>query len=188
MIGIDDMTSPILLLILGIAVGALIGALAHRLFNAESTKNRRLEQQIDQLQRQHLKYQAEVSDHFSKTAELLSRLNSSYRDIFSHLAQGAERLGSESDFRSRLPYGPAGSRSNLSDPLGKGGEDRREIEPPRDYAPKDARSSGTLAEGYGFDAYGAEDSENLPDVSSSASSNSPPAAPVQGQPVSAQSR
>lgn len=129
----------------GLVIGVILGIVLHRLFHSESAKNRRLEQQIDQLQRQNVRYQAQVSEHFSKTGDLLSRLNSSYRDIFAHLVHGAERLGNDEEFRNRLPFGPvSGMKSN----------DKPAEEPatssmaaPLDYAPS---AAGTLSESYGF--------------------------------------
>ena len=46
---------------------------------------RALEREFDQ-------YRDEVSSHFVQTSELVGRLSESYRDVFDHLASGAQRL------------------------------------------------------------------------------------------------
>jgi uncharacterized membrane-anchored protein YhcB (DUF1043 family) len=149
------------MLISGLVAGIVIGAVLYRLLHTESAKNRRLEQQIDLLQRRHTQYQAEVSDHFSRTGDLLTRLNSSYRDIFTHLAQGAEKLGSDSEFRSRLPAGLTTNQSGNARNTDSAGPATGEKtpEPPLDYAPKNTSDRGTLSEEFGFPA-GSESAES----------------------------
>lgn len=140
------MESNLLWLSGGLIIGLVLGALLRHLLHSETAKNRRLEQQIDQLQRQHQRYQAQVSEHFSRTGDLLSGLNSSYRDIFSHLVLGAERLGNDDEFRSRLPFGPVSGMKKSEN--ADSNEPVESLSPPRDYAPPSKQ--GTLSENYGF--------------------------------------
>ncbi len=135
---------------IALAIGIIIGALLHKFFQTESAKSRRLESQIDQMQAQHTRYQAEVSRHFSHTAELLGRLNANYRDIFNHLAKGAEQLGSEHDFRSLATTSVEQRRYGRKDGAAQS-PDSVLMDPPRDYAPKAGpQDVGMLAEEFGF--------------------------------------
>ena len=140
------MESTIIVAGIALVIGLIGGALLHKLFQSETMKSRRLESQIDQLQLQHTHYQAEVSRHFSKTAELLGRLNGNYRDIFNHLAQGAEQLGHESEFKVM-----AGNKkhANKKD-AALASLESENMNPPRDYAPKAPEDKGMLSEGFGF--------------------------------------
>lgn len=145
----DGMESTIIVAAASLVIGLIAGALLHKIFNAGNTKSRRLESKIDQLKDRHTHYQAEVSSHFSQTANLLRRLNTNYRDIFNHLAKGAEILGNDVEFRDHA--------SNKKEPKRRKprGKDRRKlqldyVDPPRDYAPKSGpEEKGMLAEDFG---------------------------------------
>jgi hypothetical protein len=60
-----------------------------------------LESQLDQAKQARVDYEAEVSDHFAQTADLLHKLTDDYRSVYAHLADGAEQL--------------CGDRVNISD-------------------------------------------------------------------------
>ena len=141
-----------IIIVTGIAlvIGMIAGALLHKTFHAGSAKNRRLESQIDQLNDRHTHYQAEVNSHFSKTAELLGKLNADYQKVFNHLAKGAERLGSDTEFRTNVTskleqnHRPATENKALL-------AETKYADPPRDYAPKsDPEDKGMLAEDFGL--------------------------------------
>ena len=143
-----------LLFLIGIlcfALGAGLGALFIRSTQGGATRNRRLTQQLDQLQEQHERYQAEVSEHFAKTAELFGKLNSNYRDLLNHLATGSEKLSDNVEFRRNLNLPPSGYRPVSTQDYAAEQED---FEPPRDYAPKaKPNEKGTLSEDFGIDPH-----------------------------------
>ncbi|OZG70526.1 hypothetical protein BTA51_25675 [Hahella sp. CCB-MM4] len=145
------MGSTIVIAAIAFLIGTGIGILLHKLLHSESAKNRRLESQMDQLQDQHMRYQAEVTEHFTRTAEMLGRLNANYREIFNHLAVGAERLCSDTEFKS-LVASAAPSKPLRTEKLSKNERYQTELfDPPRDYAPKsNPKEKGTLAEDFGF--------------------------------------
>lgn len=127
--------------------GLALGALIHRLTSSETAKNRRLVQQLDQLQAEHERYQADVSEHFEKSAELFGRINSTYRDLITHMAASSERLAENVEFKRNLNLAPPSRQSSTMD------IDELEdiVEPPRDYAPKSKpEEKGTLAEDFGL--------------------------------------
>ncbi|MCW3147189.1 DUF1043 family protein [Stutzerimonas stutzeri] len=129
---------PIVGLIAGIAIGYLV---------ARSSAPNRTQRQVDDLQERFDTYQSEVVTHFNTTASLLRKLTNSYQDIQDHLTEGADRLALDEQTRQRLlaalhSEDHHGSRERLSSPAF--------TEPPKDYAPKEDDTPGTLHENFGF--------------------------------------
>ncbi|TVP57379.1 MAG: DUF1043 family protein [Halomonadaceae bacterium] len=146
------MDSPLIIGLIALAAGLVIGWVASRFGANKGIRQRRLAQQLDQMQTEHTRYQAEVNQHFMETADLIRRLNDSYRDVNEHLAKGASKLCSENDIRHELEQARTGSRLTHKPA-------QEAAEPPRDYAPKDdKRAKGTLAEDYGLNATESTDS------------------------------
>lgn len=132
-------------LVIGLALGWGIA----RVTGGRNVRQRRLAQQLDALQTEHTRYQAQVNEHFMETAELFRRLNDSYREVHEHLAKGASRLCTETDAREEL------EQVHRDHQLGykSQGNDESEVEPPRDYAPRNTRDdNGMLAEDFGLSA------------------------------------
>lgn len=131
--------------------GAFVGALIYRLIANEGGRSKKVEQQMDELQQKHTRYQAQVSDHFVQTAQLINRLNEDYREIHNHLARGATELCSEDNANNLLKLSTENTEEPTSEASGKI-EEIEEIyaEPPRDYAPKTNEEQGTLSEEFGL--------------------------------------
>ncbi len=55
------------------------------------------------LQKDHEQFREEVTDHFVETAQLINQLTDSYKAIFDHLSDGADRLVDPDTLRQRLP-------------------------------------------------------------------------------------
>jgi uncharacterized protein len=127
-----------------LAVGLVAGLLLGRKVQAGSpARLSELEAQIQELQRHHADYREHVSEHFSTTAELVQQMTESYRDVYQHLATGAQQLCTE-DVASKLL--PASEQAMF------GGEhDESSVEPPKDYAPKKTPGPGALSEEFGLD-------------------------------------
>lgn len=139
----------IVCLAIGVAAGLLI---ARRVDSSSPGKVEELEARIQELQRFHDDYREHVSDHFSTTADLVQQMTDSYRDVYQHLARGAQDLCSE-EIASRLL--PAAEHSHL------GAEEDASLEPPKDYAPKRANNqSGALSEDFGLDKRDLNDNNN----------------------------
>ncbi|MFT7185826.1 MAG: uncharacterized membrane-anchored protein YhcB (DUF1043 family) [Pseudohongiellaceae bacterium] len=124
-------------------LGIMVGAVCHRSFQGETSKNKRLEQKLAELQDTHSRYQAEVSEHFMDTAKAVQTLNKSYRDVHTQLAKGASKLCNDDhsdDFLS-INFSPDNTNTQTKDNT-----------PPMDYAPKDRPDAeGTLSERYGLE-------------------------------------
>lgn len=135
----------IVCLAIGVAGGLL---LARRIDNTSPGRVEELENRIQELQRFHADYREHVSEHFNTTAELVQQMTDSYRDVYQHLARGAQDLCNEDIANRLLPSADnAMFASNELDAL----------EQPKDYAPKRGNgNSGALSENFGLERKDAE--------------------------------
>lgn len=137
------MTNLILAAIAALIVGIVIGVLVGRSGQGSTLRQRRAEQQVEELRSEYIRYQAQVNEHFMESAHLLRRFNDAYRDVNQHMARGANRLCNDEEWMEELAQET--SRKRLEEVSEDG------VEPPRDYAPKtDPEASGTLAEDFGL--------------------------------------
>ncbi|OEY65187.1 YhcB family protein [Marinobacter sp. X15-166B] len=138
------MTNLILAAVAALIVGVVIGVFVGRSGQGANLRQRRTEQQIDELRNEYTRYQAQVNEHFMESAHLLRRFNDTYRDVNEHMARGANRLCNDEDWLEELDVDSPRARLE-ADP------DKTAAEPPRDYAPKsDPAEKGTLAEDFGL--------------------------------------
>lgn len=72
------------------ALGGGAGYMIARQIKDERT--RQLEQQLEQARQEMDSYRGDVNQHFLKTSLLLSKLTDNYREVYEHLATGAQRL------------------------------------------------------------------------------------------------
>ena len=141
-----SLVNLIIALIIGGAIGSLIGwysALASRGDNKRKIILE-LESQLDQARQNKVDYEAEVTEHFSRTADLLNKLTDDYRSVYTHLANGADRLCGDQISMSE----PA-----LSAPPHDATEKPQlvEVAQPLDYAPKKPDEQGQLSETFGLE-------------------------------------
>lgn len=132
--------------IAAIIAAVVIGGVLGRLFLKKDGQDRSsLRRQLDELKKQHQAYQINVTEHFSRTTDLIEELNKNYSQIQDHLSRGAEefvkpeyRLESARSGETRLEdLAP----DMAADDVHAG---------PRDYAPKAPNEEGTLSETYGL--------------------------------------
>lgn len=129
-----------------LAVGIVTGVIFASRLNASPSRIQELENQIRTLKENHNGYRDNVSDHFSMTADLVQHMTESYKEVYQHLASGAQDLCSD-DVASKLL--PAGSDavfdSTIDTDINSG------LIPPKDYAAKqDPDQKGALAEDFGL--------------------------------------
>lgn len=137
------MTNLILAAIAALVVGIVIGVLIGRSGQGSTLRQRRTEQQIEELRSEYTRYQAQVNEHFMESAHLLRRFNDAYRDVNQQMARGANRLCNDEEWLGELEQETSRAR------LEEVSEDA--VAPPRDYAPKsDPQEKGTLAEDFGL--------------------------------------
>ncbi len=75
-------------LILGVVCGLLFG----RATNAPYQEAQALKESLEQVQSEFDNYKSEVTQHFTKTAELVNSMTENYRNVHTHLAGGAQAL------------------------------------------------------------------------------------------------
>jgi len=83
-------------LLIGIAMMALWGMWRSR----QAAKSGR---SVEALEQRHRQFREEVNGHFVETAELINRMTDSYKAVFDHLSQGAERLVEDRVVQERMP-------------------------------------------------------------------------------------
>lgn len=139
-----------------LVVGAAAGYFLAGRVSASPTRITELETQLQDLQRSHARYRDEVSEHFSTTADLVQQMTDSYRDVYQHLASGAQDLCSGDVARRMLPASSDGLPGRpQSDEDGP-------VHAPRDYAPKQSPGqSGALSEGFGLEKLRESDKDYL---------------------------
>ncbi len=129
-----------------LAIGLVIGVLIAGRINASPSRIRDLENEIRQLKDSHSDYRDSVSDHFGMTAELVQHMTESYRDVYQHLASGAQDLCS-SDVANKLL--PTETDAVFEAPAS---EEVGPLAPPRDYAAKQSPDQkGALSEDFGIE-------------------------------------
>jgi len=151
-----------------LAFGVVIGVGFAGKLNASPSRIQDLENRIQQLNDTHSEYREGVSEHFGMTAELIQHMTESYREVYQHLAMGAQELCSTEVANKLLP---AGSDDVFET---REIEQNADLNPPKDYAAKeDPDQIGALAEDFGLE-------KSLPDtdaeLASTAASTSAPVA------------
>lgn len=139
------MSNLVFAFIVGGGIGGVVGW--YLALNARGDKRKvimDLESQLDQVKQDRADYEAEVSEHFSQTADLLHKLTSDYRAVYTHLADGAEQLCGD-----RISISEAALTAPAADSIDK--PHLVEVEPPLDYAPKKPDEQGQLSETFGLD-------------------------------------
>lgn len=126
-------------------LGAMIlGWLLSQLANKADTKNgSSFRRQLDDMKQEHQNYQINVTEHFSRTTELIEALNDNYQKIQQHLNDGAEQFVKPEYKLDSVRAEAALEELNDAPP--------KENLMPRDYAPKTSDQKGTLSESFGFE-------------------------------------
>ncbi|MBQ15033.1 MAG: hypothetical protein CMQ17_11635 [Gammaproteobacteria bacterium] len=144
----DEAKKAVMIWLVGIgslAVGIVVGVVFANTLNTSSSRIQELEKQIVDLQESHTDYRDNVSDHFSMTAELVQHMTESYREVYQHLATGAQDLCSNEVARKLLP---AESDTVFES---NGNEETTGLIPPKDYAAKQTPGQkGALSEDFGL--------------------------------------
>jgi uncharacterized membrane-anchored protein YhcB (DUF1043 family) len=135
----------------------VIGVLIAGRLNASPSRIRQLENEIRQLKDNHSEYRNSVSDHFSMTAELVQHMTESYRDVYQHLASGAQDLCSSDVANKLLPT----ESDAVFEPQNTG--EAGPLAPPRDYAAKQSPDQkGALSEDFGIEKTKPVNDEEIP--------------------------
>jgi uncharacterized membrane-anchored protein YhcB (DUF1043 family) len=130
-----------------LAVGVVIGVVLASRMNASPSRVQELENQIRSLKESHGEYRDNVSDHFSMTAELVQHMTQSYREVYQHLATGAQDLCPSEVANKLLP-----TNSDAVFETTPAEEETSGLNPPKDYVAKqDPEQKGALSEDFGLE-------------------------------------
>jgi uncharacterized protein len=141
-----------------LAVGIVIGVVMASRMNTSPSRVQELENQIRGLKENHNEYRENVSDHFSMTAELVHHMTESYREVYQHLATGAQDLCPREVASKMLPTDTDAVFETSTQE-----EETSGLIPPKDYAAKQGpEQKGALAEDFGIEKTKPLESEELP--------------------------
>jgi uncharacterized protein len=129
-----------------LTVGVIIGVVFSSRLNSSASRVQELQSQIRDLKDNHHTYRDNVSDHFSMTADLVQHMTESYREVYQHLATGAQDLCSNEVASKLLPAGSDAAFDSSEEFEATGS-----LNPPKDYAAKqDPKQKGALSEKFGI--------------------------------------
>ena len=130
-----------------LAVGVVVGVLFASKLNIGSSRVQELESQVRTLKENHNEYRDSVSDHFSMTAELVQHMTESYKEVYQHLASGAQDLCSSEVAGKLLPTETDAVFETNDTP-----EEANSLIAPKDYATKQSpQQKGALSEEFGLE-------------------------------------
>lgn len=114
--------------IIALIVGGAVGAAAVWMFAVR----RAGPLSVSEMKRENERFREEVNAHFVQSAELINELTDSYKKVFDHLSDGADRLVDSEAVRERMPQ------------VGHSEVRLRHIGAPKDYraSTQASRSSG----------------------------------------------
>ena len=87
-------------LIIGLLLGLIIGGAGAWYWRGKNDP----ESALRDLREQNESLRRDVADHFVHTADLVNSLTDSYKEVFDHLRDGAERLVDQDTLKERLSY------------------------------------------------------------------------------------
>lgn len=141
----NEMTQLIIVGLGMLIAGGIIGLAIGRYQSPNTRAKKEMEERLEKTQAQMNEYQRQVADHFAETANLVHNMNQSYKKVHEHLADSALKLTNPEISRQILEAANNGplleAELKLSD---------TEVEPPRDWAPKNPGDKGTLSEDFGL--------------------------------------
>ena len=148
-----------------LALGVVLGVVFSKRTGGNSNRIKELESQIIAIEERHKQYRGDVSEHFGVTSELVQQMTQSYRDVYQHLAMGAQDLCTSEVANKMLPVG--------SDAVFEAAAPKEEaigFTPPKDYAAKaNPDQKGALSEDFGLAKTKLEDKPVEPETGSSIS-------------------
>ena len=139
--------------LIGFIIGLIAGVISYKLLRSDEAKVKSLEEQLEKVQSEFESYKDNVHSHFNNSAQLLTTLTESYREVYRHMAAGAQALCPEY-ISDQLSHSARAQESLTRDSFAEPSEEAtgEEFNPPRDYAVKSSPDQkGNLSEDYGLD-------------------------------------
>lgn len=82
----------ILIIIVGLIVFAGLGIFVGTRISSDKRRIRELEEDLSRTKKELEQYRSKVNNHFQKTSELFSKMTSTYKAVYMHLAEGSQEL------------------------------------------------------------------------------------------------
>lgn len=158
----DLLTTPWLIALFTFFIGIGAGIYIHRSKYSENNQTGKLQDELQSLEQEFDQYKSSVSEHFSKTSELVNGLTENYVKVYQHLAEGSQALTNTDQVSLTLGQDEQQLVSviNKIEDAGSNTADNADMEEPRDYAPKpnNGEAEGTLSEAFSIktDKHGPE--------------------------------
>lgn len=160
---LNQMTQLIIVGLGMLVAGGVIGLAIGRYQSPNTRAKKEMEDRLEKNQQQMNDYQRQVSEHFAETAKLVQTMNQSYKNVHEHLADSALKLTNPDISRQILDAANNGPLLETELKLSES-----DVNPPRDWAPKNPGDKGTLREDFGLNESSDEQSsneQNNPDAS-----------------------
>ena len=129
-----------------LAVGIVIGTAFTRQLGSQAARVKELEEKIERMIESHEEYRENVSQHFDVTSVLINQMTGKYKEVYEHLASGAQDLCSTEVAEKLLPIQSDAvfeKETTSNEPV--------QIDAPKDYATKsDPGQTGALSENFGL--------------------------------------
>ena len=141
-----------------LAIGIVAGVVFASRLNTSPSRVQELENQIRTLKDSNNEYRHSVSNHFSMTAELVQHMTESYKEVYQHIASGAQDLCNTEVANKLLPT----ESDAVFDATAQETESTGLI-PPKDYVVKASPDQiGALSEDFGIDKQKLIAEEDIP--------------------------
>lgn len=88
----DSLFSPWLILVPSVVVGAFLGVVFERTRGTAARRAAKFEADLVEARSELMRYREQTKHHFGKSAELLGRMATDYREFLDHFVTGAESL------------------------------------------------------------------------------------------------
>ncbi|MCF7980701.1 MAG: YhcB family protein [Pseudomonadales bacterium] len=154
----DYFSAGWLLALIVFVVGIGVGFFIYKLKYSDDARSQKLQDELARVTEDFENYKESVTEHFSKTSELVNNLTEDYVKVYKHLAKSAEAL-TDVQITPQLTSAKSSPMvsfiNEVENASGEAGK-VESIEPPKDYAPKEEEAQGTLSESYSVGSTKAE--------------------------------
>lgn len=159
----DFFSLSLLVALLAFATGVAVGLAIYKFMHSDDARSRKLEDELNQLKQEHQDYKRGVTEHFSKTSDLVNNLTEGYVKVYKHLAESAESL-TDVKITPQLSQQESSPMASFINEVENNTVDdtpvktEETVEPPKDYAPKN-EGDGTLSESFSVGSKKPDDPE-----------------------------
>lgn len=138
-----------LIALVAFALGIGAGIVLYRFKFSDDSRSQKLQEELDRVTTDFHNYKKSVTDHFSTTSELVNNLTQDYVKVYKHLSESAANLA-DVHITPQISTTESSPMIAFINEVEEATDRDREnsLEPPKDYAPKEEESEGTLSESF----------------------------------------